>query len=231
MNFEDVVIVITGASKGVGKTLAEILSKYGATVIGTYNKTKIKRASFDTYECDVSKEKEVVKFIEYINSKYHKVDALVNCAALSLDNDIYDKSAKEFLDVLNVNLVGPFLMCKYASRIMDRGVIINVSSTDGQDTYNPISMDYCASKAGLENLTKNLALRFPKLKVCAIAPAWINTDVVLEMDPKFLEDEMNKHNQKELLRKEDVALKIIEMIINNDDYITADIVRMEKNYE
>jgi len=231
MNFEDVVIVITGASSGIGKTLAEILSNYGAKVIGTFNKTKIKTGKFETYECNVSKEKDVEKLINYVGSKYHKIDVVVNCAALSKDNDIYDKSGKEFLEVLNVNLVGPFLMCKYASKLMDKGVIINVSSTDGIDTYNPLSMDYCASKAGLLNLTKNLALRFPKLKVCAIAPAWINTDAVLEMDPKFLKGEMNKHGQKELLRKEDVALKIIEMIINNDDYISGDIVRVDKNYE
>lgn len=231
MNFENVVIVVTGASGGIGYTLCSILAKYGATVIGVYNKNKIKNNDFETYKCNITKEKEVEKLINYIKSKYQKIDVLVNCAALSIDDDIYNKNAKDFLDVLNVNLVGPFLMTKYASVIMDNGVIINVSSTDGQDTYSPISMDYCASKAGLDNLTKNMAKRFPKLKICALAPVWVNTEAVLEMDPKYLEEEMEKHHQKELLRKEDVALKIIEMVINNDDYITGDIVRMENNYE
>lgn len=231
MNFEDVVVVVTGASKGIGLTLANILSKYQAKVIGVYNSTKIKTQDFDTYKCNVSNEKEVEKLVKYVNEKYGKIDVVVNCAALALDADIYDKSGKEFLEVLNVNLVGPFLMSKYASKIMNNGVIINVSSTDAQDTYDTLSMDYAASKAGIENLTKNLAQRFPKIKVCALAPAWVNTQTVLNMDPKYLQQQLAKHQQKELLKKEDVALKIIEMIINNDDYISGDIVRMDRNYE
>lgn len=231
MDFEGAVFVISGASKGIGYTLSNILQKYNATVIGLYNSTKIKNSSFETYKCDVSDEKQVERLFKYIENKYHKVDVLINCAALSLDDDIYEKTAKDFSKVLSVNLIGPFIMSKYASRIMDRGVIINVSSTDANDTYNPLCMDYAASKAGLENLTKNMALRFPKLKICAIAPAWVKTDTVMQCDPKYIEEEMAKHGQKELLRKEDVALKIIEMIINNDNYISGDIVRMEENYE
>lgn len=231
MNFENVIVVITGASSGLGNMLATILADYKATVIGLYHKNKIKNANFENYQCDVTREKEVEHLIKNIKNKFGKIDVLVNCAALSKDDDIYNKSGKDFLDVLNVNLVGPFLMTKYASKIMDKGVIINVSSTDGEDTYSPISMDYCASKAGLINLTKNMALRFPKLKVCALTPMWINTESVMQMDPKYLKEEMDKHQQKELLRKEDVALKIIEMIINNDNYISGDIVRMEENYE
>lgn len=231
MNFEGVVVLVTGASSDVGKTLCEILEKYGATVIGLYHKHKQKSNKIEYLSCDITKEKEVSKIVNYIQNKYYKLDVLINCAALALDDDIYNKSAKDFLDVLNVNVVGPFLTTKYASEIMDSGVIINISSTDGIDTYTPISMDYSSSKAALINLTKNIALRFPKLKVCALCPMWINTESVMEMDPKYLKEEMDKHNQYELLRKEDVALKIIEMIINNDDYITGDIVRMEKNYE
>ena len=231
MNFENVVVIISGASKGIGYTLASILSEYGATVIGLYNKTKIKNAPFEAYKCNVASEKEIEKLIKYVEGKYQKIDVVVNCAALCLDEDIYDKSADDFLQVLNVNLVGPFLMCKYASKIMNNGVIVNVSSTDANDTYSTFSMDYAASKAGLENLTKNLAVRFPKIKVCAIAPAWVNTQTVLNMDPKYLEEQMQKNGQKELLKKENVALKIIEMLINNDNYISGDIVRMDKNNE
>lgn len=231
MNFENVVVVVTGASKGIGRTLANILAKYKATVIGVYNSTKIKNMPFETYKCDVGNEKEVEKLITYIQNKYQRIDVLINCAALCMDNDIYDKSGKDFLNVLNINLVGPFLLCKYATKIMKDGVIINVTSTDAQDTFSPLSMDYAASKAGLENLTKNMALRFPKIKICALAPAWVNTETVLEMDPKYLEKQMEKNGQKELLKKEDVALKIIEMIINNDNYISGDIVRMDRNYE
>lgn len=230
MDFTNVVVLITGASKGIGYELASILNEYGATVIGVYNKTKIKDVLFDTFKCDISNELEIKKLMSYIKNKYGKLDVVVNGAALCLDNDLYDKSKKEFMKVLEVNLVGTFLICKYASEIMDKGVIVNISSTDAEDTYNPISMDYAASKAGLENLTKNLALRLPNLKICALAPSWVDTETVLNMDPAFLKSEMERTKQKELLKKENVVIKIIEIIVSSD-IVSGDIIRMVSNNE
>ena len=232
MDFSNVVCVVTGASKGIGKTLASILASYNASVIGVYNKTKCDNVNFDTYKCDISSEKNVKKLFKYVEEKYHSVDILVNCAALCIDEEFENKSADDFMDVLSVNLVGTFLMCKYLSKIMKKGsCIINISSTDAQDTFSPISMDYAASKAGVENLTKNLAKILQGIKVCALAPVWVDTQTVLEMNPNYLKEQMDAHNQIELLRKEDVAMKIIEIVINDDDYSSGDIVRMEKNYE
>ena len=226
MDFAGLVVLITGASKGIGKCLAEILHEYGATVIGIYNNTPINNVLFDTYKCDISKEEEIINLFQYIKEKHEKLDVLINCAALCIDDDIYDKSKEDFMKVLEVNLVGTFLMCKYGTKIMDKGVIINISSTDATDTFSPLSMDYAASKAGVENLTKNLAERFPNLKVCALAPNWVNTDTVLNMDKSYLASEMQRVGQDKLLSKEEVALKIIEIIINDDDYISGEIIRM-----
>lgn len=228
MDFTNCVILVTGASKGIGKLLCELLSSYGAKVIGIYNNTLINNKNIDTFKCNLSKEKDIKKLINYIKNNYGKLDVLINCAALCLDNDLYDKTKNEFMKVLEVNLVGSFLMCKYASLLMDKGVIINVTSTDAQDTYSTLSMDYAASKAGLENLTKNLSLRLPNIKVCAISPNWIDTDTVLEMDQNYLESEMKRVGQKELIKKEKVVIKIVEMIVS-DDYVSGDIVRMVSN--
>ena len=225
MDFSNLVILITGASKGIGLCLSEILSNYNAKVIGIYNKTKVD-VSFPMYKCDLKKEKDIKNLFKRIKEDYGKLDCLINCAALAIDNDIYDKSKKEFMEVLEVNLVGPFLISKYASKLMDRGVIVNISSTDATDTYNAYGMDYSASKAGLENLTKTLALRFPRIRVLALAPNWVDTESIREMDPEFLKSELKRIGQKELLKKEDVALKIIELIINTD-YVSGSIVRMD----
>ncbi len=229
MDFSDKVFLITGASKGIGNTLANILFKYNAQVIGVYNKTKFK-AHFDTFKCDLKKENDIKKLFNFIKEKYGKLDCLVNCAALTIDNDIYEKSKREFMEVLEVNLVGTFLMCKYASLLLERGIIINISSTDAIDTYNTYGMDYAASKAGLNNLTKTLALRFPSLKICALAPNWVDTESIREMDPEYLKQELARIGQKKLLTKEEVALKIIELIIN-DDYVSGSIVRMDDSNE
>lgn len=230
MDFTGSVILVTGASRGIGLSLANLLTEYGAKVIGIYNKTKIKNANFDTYKCDISNEIEIKKLMSYIKNNYGKLDVVVNGAALCLDNDLYDKTKKEFMKVLEVNLVGTFLICKYASFLMNKGVIVNITSTDAQDTFSPFSMDYAASKAGLENLTKNLALRLPNIKVCALSPNWINTETVLKMNPEYLKNEMQRIGQKELLTKEEVVIKIIEIIVS-DDIVTGDIVRMVNNNE
>jgi len=230
MDFTGMIILISGASKGIGYTLANLLTDYGANVIGIYNNTKIKNAKFDTYKCDISNEKEINKLFKYIKSNYGKLDCLVNCAAMCLDNDLYDKSKNEFMKVLEVNLVGTFLMCKNASMIMNKGVIVNISSTDASTTYSPISMDYAASKAGIENLTKNLALRLPNIKICALAPNWVDTETVLEMDQNYLKTEMERIGQEKLLTKESVVIKIVEIIVN-DDIVSGDIIRMVSNNE
>lgn len=230
MDFDSLNIIITGASKGIGKCLAEILKQKGANVIGIYNNTLINNPNYDTYKCDISNEEEIKELFNNIISKYKKIDVLINGAAISQDNDIYDKSKEEFMKVLEVNLGGTFLMCKYATKYMNKGVIINISSTDANDTYSPISMDYAASKAGIENLTKNLALRFPNIKICSIAPNWVNTETTLSIDPNYLEEEMNRVGQKKLLTKEEVCLKIIDMI-KNDKIKSGDIIRMSDSNE
>lgn len=230
MDFAGLVVLITGASKGIGKCLANIMHEYGATVIGVYNNTKILNEFYDTYKCDISSEEEIKKLFDYVINKHERIDVLVNCAALCLDNDIYNKSKEEFMKVLEVNLVGTFMMCKYASLQMNKGVMINISSTDAQDTFSTISMDYAASKAGVENITKNLAIRFPNLKICGLAPNWVNTETVLEMDYNYLESELKRIGQSKLLKKEEVALKIIEIIIN-DDIRSGEIIRMGGNNE
>ena len=230
MDFTNNVILITGASRGIGLCLANLLTEYGANVIGIYNETKIKDVLFDSYKCDISKELEIKKLFKYINNKYGKLDVVVNCAALCLDNDLYDKNKKEFMKVLEVNLVGTFLICKEASLLMKKGVIVNMSSPDAFDTFSPFSMDYAASKAGVENLTKNLAIRLPNIKVCAIAPNWVDTETVLNMDKCYLEREMNRIGQKKLIKKEDVVIKIVETIVS-DDIVSGDIIRMVDSNE
>ena len=229
MNLTNKVYIVTGASKGLGKCLAQILTNNGSIVIGTYYKTKIE-TNLDMQKCNVADENDVNNLFKYVIKKYYKIDGVINCAALCEDAEFTDKSFDSFMRVIKTNLGGTFLINKYACLNMNSGVIVNISSTDATDTYLPISMDYSASKAGVENLTKNFAKKMSNLKICAIAPAWIDTQTVLDMDPNFLKQEMEKHGQKELLHKENVALKIID-ILTNDNYKSGEIIRMEHNYE
>lgn len=228
MSFEGFVFLISGAASDLGETLCEMLLKYNATVIGLYHKKKIKNPKVDSFKCDITNEKDIKKLESYIKNKYHHLDVLVHFAALCEDVYFMDKDAKSFSRVINTNILGTFLLDKCAINLMESGVIINMSSLDATKTYNKYNLDYAASKAAVENITKNLAKNTEGIKICALAPGWINTANVLAADPKYLEEELKRNEQEELIAKEDVALKIIEMIINNDNYISGDIVIMEK---
>ena len=224
------VILITGASKGLGKELCKLFLENDYDVIGTYHNTFSCDDKIDYQKCDLSNENDITNLFNYINDKYHHLDVLINNAALCQDNDFDHKTSDEFKKVLNVNLIGTFLMIKYFSKIMDNGCIVNISSLDAEDTYSPLSIDYAASKAGVENLTKNISSILSNLKVVALAPAWIDTETVLEMETHYLEDEMKKHHQERLLNKENVAKKILD-IVNDNKYKSGMIIRMEDDNE
>lgn len=236
MNWERKTVIVTGSSNGIGKETVLELAKLGYNVVINYNTDKDSAIEIQeninkfggnslVIKCDVSSELEVKNMIDTVINKFGKIDILVNNAGIAIDNDIYDKTKDEFIKVLEVNLIGTFLVTKEATKYMDNGIIINISSTDGIDTYNELSMDYCASKAGIISLTKTLALRFPNLKIYSIAPNWIKTKPVMEMNQEYLKQELIRIGQKKLIEPVEVANKIIELINNPQE--SGKIIRMD----
>lgn len=217
-------VLITGAAKGIGKELVKVFHKNNYEVIFTYLNSieealKLeKELGVKAIKCDITNEEDIKKLLEL-----EHIDILINNAAYTQDNYYYEKTKDEFMKVLEVNVVGTFLMIKYLSKIMDNGLIINVSSTDGIDTYNEVSMDYCASKAAIISLTKSYSLALNS-KVIAVAPEWVNTEIVKDMNPLFLEEELKRTNQKRLLEPNEVANKIYD--IANSEIKTGSIIRI-----
>ena len=144
-----------------------------------------------------------------------KIDLLINIAAISMDNKIKDKTKEEFMKVLEVNLVGTFLVTKYAVNKMDNGAVINLSSLDSTKTFNSLSVDYIASKAGVNTLTKTFSLEYPNIRFITLLLPWIKTSSVLEMNPEYLKEEMNKYNQDRLMEVDEVSDKIMDTINSN----------------
>ena len=212
-------VLVTGGSQGLGASIVRIFAKNKYNVIIGYNTNKeqaklLCKEMNDKYDVkcivkkiDITRETNVK---ELFNS--YNIDILINNASISKDDYIEDKSINDFLEVIKVNLGGTFLMCKYAK---DVSSIVNISSKDGIDTYNPISLDYSASKAGIINLSKNLSLLYKDKKVLCIAPGWINTENVLNMNPNYLKEELNRIGQKELLDKEYVANRIFNITMSD----------------
>ena len=218
--------LITGCAKGIGREIALDLARSGYNIIATYNTSlnqndelgkKIESigVKFDSYKLDISDENNINKVCNSIKEKYLKIDVLVNNAALSLDNSFLEKTKDEFMKVLEVNLVGPFLLIQKLSSLLSESKIINIASTDGINTYSKLSMDYSASKAGLINLTKSLALEFENSKVYALCPNWVNTEAIKEMNPEYLEEELKRIGQKKLIEPKEVSYKVLSMIENN----------------
>ena len=208
MNEENKIILITGASSDLGKALAQFYSPNNKLILNYYqNREKLKNVDGDKVYLDLSSEESIQNLFNYVKEKYGHVDLLINNAAISLDNYYMDKTKEEFMKVLEVNLVGTFLMIKYFEEIMKDGYIVNISSTDGIDTGNVYSVDYNASKAGINLITKNLSL-VSNNKIISICPNWINTSTTKMMDKNYLEKEMKRIGQKALIS----VKKVVEVI-------------------
>ena len=225
MDSSNKVVLVTGASKGIGYYTALEFAKNGYNVVINYNTDKdgaIKlQKNIHKYgkksliiKADISNETEVKNMITTAIKEFGQINVLINNAGIAIDNDIFDKSKEEFLKVLETNLVGTFLVSKEALKFMKKGTIINVASPDGIDTYNPISMDYCASNSGIISLTQTLALRFPNINVYAVAPNWVKTPSVLEMNQEYLKEELARIGQKELIDPTVVAKEIYNLTNN-----------------
>ena len=228
--------LITGAAKGIGREIALDLARSGYNIIGTYNtslkeinelKHKVENigVNFDLYKIDLSDENNINNVCNNLKKKYDNIDVLVNNAALSLDNEFLHKTKDEFMKVLEVNLIGPFLLIQKLNSLLIDSKIINISSTDGINTYSKLSMDYSASKAGLINLTKSLALELKNNKVYVLCPNWVNTESIREMNPDYLEQEMNRVGQSKLIDPKEVSHKVLDII--ESDLESGSIIVME----
>lgn len=180
------ICLVTGSSRGLGKEIIKKFAREGFEVIINYNKSEKNAykladeigSKARVIKCDISNEEEVRDMFDQIDH----LDVLINNAAIADDKDPLEKSALEFNRVLHTNLTGTFLVTKYAIEKMGNGSIVNISSTNGIDTYYPESIDYDASKAGIISLTHNFAKYLSDIRVNCICPDWIDTDMNKDMD-------------------------------------------------
>ena len=238
------VVLVTGGAQGIGKAIVLELAKNHYDVVINYltsNKAaalleeEIKK-NYDvrvmTVQADVSKEEEVDAMISLIEKKWGGVDILINNAAVDLSNLFHLKTADEFRKTLDVNVVGAFNCSKRVYRYMldqEYGRIINISSTNGINTYYPMCIDYDASKAALISLTHNLAFEYgPYINVNAIAPGFIGTDNELYgYDEEFLKEEQEKIMVNRYGKPEEVAYLVKFLISDEANFINNTIIRID----
>ena len=239
MEFKDKVVLVTGSSRGIGRSIAVAFAKEGANVIINYSKSSIDASvAYDvissygnkcmSIKADVSKENEVKAMIEKIIEEFGKIDILINNAGIAIDAEFEDKTAENWKKTLATNVLGPFLTSKYAGKYMTEqqyGKIINISSTNGINTIYPYSADYDASKAALINLTKNLAIQYaPYVNVNSVAPGWVDTVMNSQLPKSYLREEKDKILLKRFAEPEEISNVVLFLASDKSRYITGEII-------
>ena len=243
MNFSNKTVLVTGSSRGIGAAIIKKFASLGANVVINYvndidSAGKLKDEIINNFntnvlviKCDVSNEQEVSKMFNEIINKFNGIDILVNNAGIAIDTTFEDKTVENFRKIIDVNLIGTFLVSKYASKYMlekKNGKIINIASTNGIDTLYPESLDYDASKAGVISLTKNFARALaPYVNVNAVAPGWVYTD----MNKEISEADMNEFKKDILLNRigepEEIASVVTFLASEDAKYINSEIIRVD----
>ena len=236
------VVLVTGSSSGIGREIVRKLASVYEVIIhynNNYsNALKLKEELDNLYnkdvlmvKCDLSKEEEIDSMLSTIYNRYNNIDILVNNAGIAIDTLFEDKTKENFMKTLEVNLVAPFLLSKKIGLNMKdnkSGVIINISSTNGIDTLYPESADYDASKAGLINLSSNLANYFaPYVRVNTICPGWVNTEMNKELDKEFINSEKEKILMDRFAEPEEIASLVKFLISDEASYINNSVIRID----
>ncbi|MGC8571350.1 SDR family NAD(P)-dependent oxidoreductase [Caldivirga sp.] len=177
------VVIVTGAARGIGNATARLFAEEGYSVVALdVIEGEVDKSIMDFVKCDVSREEEVMKTVNYIANKYGKIDVLVNNAGVLLVKPIEEITWNEFINVVSVNLGGIFLMIKHVAPIMKRnrnGVIVNVASISGHvgQVWHSI---YSATKGAIIALTRALAWELApyNIRVVSISPGNVDTEMM-----------------------------------------------------
>ena len=241
------VVLVTGSSSGLGM---EIIKKFASNnyncVINYYNHEKeandLKKELESKYQIkcltvkgDISKDEDVKHIYNEIINEFGHLDVLVNNAGIAIDEPIDVKTKENFMRVLEVNLYGTFITSKIFGKLMydnKNGVIINISSTNGIDSYYEFSVDYDASKAGVINLTHNLAnIYSPYVRVNAVCPGWINTPMNKELSEEFKKEEIDKILLNRFAEPSEIASLVYFLSSEEASYINDSIIKIDGGHK
>lgn len=216
------VALVTGAGRGIGRSISMALADSGAHVVLTARtmeqlqkaaeKITLKGGKATVIPADISKEEEVVSIFGKIKAELHRLDIMVNNAGTGLFGKLVDFSIKDFDRIMNLNLRGTYLCCQQAMRMMipaGSGYIINLSSVVGFKGY-PNQSAYTASKHGIMGITKSLAAEAQEygIRVSAILPGGVDTEFIADARPDL--------DRSILILPEDIAKTVLYFLSLSD---------------
>ena len=236
-------VLVTGGSRGIGEAISREFARKGYDVIINF-KNSIDRAeelkeeleaeygvSVMLAQADITDEVSVENMIDEIITELGSIDVLVNNAGIVIDREFEDRTLQDWKETLNVNLIAPFLLTKLVGSEMvkqEHGSIVNISSTNGINTYYPTSVDYDASKAGLISLTYDSAVQFaPYVRVNCVAPGWVNTEMNDELPEDFVKSETERILVKRFAEPEEIAKAVYFLASEDASFINGTVLKVD----
>jgi len=234
------VIIVTGASRGIGRNIAYNLAVNGYNVIANYNNSekdaqklkdelKMQGIEIDIFKANVSKRNDVQKLVNFVIDKYKKIDVLINNAGIAQSKLFTDITDEDFEKMMQTNLYSAFYMSQEVIRHMVRehkGSIINISSMYGI-TGASCEVHYSIAKAGMDGMTKALAKEYgpTNIRVNSIAPGAIDTD----MNNDLNEEEWKKIIEETPLMKKGNPIDITRCIkwLIEDEFTTGQVISID----
>lgn len=236
-------VLVTGGSRGIGEAISREFAKKGYNVIINF------KNSFDRAErlkvelekeygvkvllaqADITDEVSVENMIDEVITELGGIDVLVNNAGIVIDKEFEERTVQDWKQTLNVNLIAPFILTKLVGAEMVKqgsGAIINISSTNGINTYYPTSVDYDASKAGLIQLTYDSAVQFsPYVRVNCVAPGWVNTEMNKDLPEDFVKSETERILVRRFADPEEIAKVVLFLASEDASFVNGTVIKAD----
>lgn len=227
------IVLITGASRGIGREIAIELANKGYKIIANYNKSEERakelqeeNQNIDIYKADVSKREEVKNMVQYVMKKYGRIDVLINNAGIAEPKLFTDVADEDWDKMIRNNLYSVFCVTQETVPNMiheKRGCIINISSIFGMIGASCESI-YSITKAGIDAMTKSLAKELgpSNIRVNSIAPGIIDTEMNNDLSKQDIQDIVEQTPLGKIGQTTDIA-KCVNWLIE-DEYTTGQVI-------
>lgn len=240
-SFTDRKVIVTGASRGLGRAISLAFLRVGAQVIGIYGGNSEAAQSFlqectpfadrlQLHRCDVADHQQVKKFYQQVEEEFDTIDILVNNAGIRRDSLLALMDNKDWQQVIDVNLTGSFNMCKQAVLLMMKqkyGRIINITSPVAHLGFAG-QANYAASKAGQIAMTKCLAKETARKKITVncVSPGFISTDLLSDLSAEQLATYKNLVPMRRFGTADEVAHAVLFLASQQAAYITGTVLEV-----